>query len=176
MVNKENTMTRKFNVGDVVINFESIELWDNVYHFEKTLHYFKKEIITDADDYCFTTAPGLDVSKRLNMDHYEQRQLYNQRDGRQWGDLGNTTRFYGNWTTNEAGIRAYLNKKFDEAFSKCDERDAEEIADLEATIRRAQAKIDAIKAGKRPISYKGDTIERDFLHERIAALNRVLES
>jgi hypothetical protein len=170
-------MTRKFNVGDVVINFESIELWDNVYHFEQTLAYFKKEVVTAADDYCFTTAPGLDVTKRVNMDHHDKRKLYDQRDGRQWGDIArNSTRFYGNWTTNEAGIRAYLNKKFDEACKKCDDRDAEEIVNLEETIRRAQTKIDAIKAGKRTISFKSDTIERDFINERIAALNAVLAS
>lgn len=169
-------MTRKFNVGDVVINFESIELWDNVYHFEKTLAYFKKEVVTNADDYAFTTKPGLDVTKRLGMDHDDQRYLYSQTSGRQWGDLGVGTRFYGNLTTNEAGIRKYLQQKFDEALAKCDKADAEEIADLEATIRNAQAKIDAIKAGKRPLSYKRDTVERDFINERIAALNAILNN
>jgi predicted Zn-dependent protease len=176
MVNKENNMTRKFNVGDVVINFESIDLWDNIYHYKQTLQFFKKEVVTSADDYCFTTAPGLDVSKRLSLDYEQQRKLYGQRDGRKWGDISNGTRFYGNLTTNEAGIRKYLQKKFDEAFAKCDKEDADEIAKLEAEIRRAQARIEAIKAGKRPLSYDSRVIERDFLHERVAALNKVLDS
>lgn len=167
-------MTRKFNVGDVVINFESIDLWDNVYHFDKTLQYFKKEVVVAADDYCFTTAPGLDISKRLDMDHYEQRKLYSQRDGRQWGDLGAGTRFYANFTTNEAGIRQYLQKKFDEALTKCIKEDADELAKLEAEMHRIQAKIDRIKAGKRPISFKADIVERDFINDRIAALNAVM--
>lgn len=169
-------MARKFNVGDVVVNFESFVLWDNVYHFEKTLHYFKKEVVVAADDYCFTTAPNVDVSARVGMSPEQKRKLYDQRDGRQWGDLGATTNFYGNFTTNEAGIRAYVQKRFDEATAKCDKADADEIAELEATIRRAQAKIDAIKAGKRPLSFKSDTVERDFINARIAALNAVLDN
>jgi hypothetical protein len=167
---------RKFNVGDVVINFESIELWDNVYHFEKTLSYFKKEVVVAADDYCFTTKAGIDISKRMDMDWDKQRHLYDQRDGRQWGDLGNSTRFYGNFTTNEANIRAYLQKKFDAALAKCQENDDDEVAKLEADIRRLQAKLDAVKAGKRPISFKSDTIERDFINNRIDALNKILAS
>jgi hypothetical protein len=134
-------MTRKFNVGDVVINFESIDLWDNTYHFKQTLNYFKKEVVVAADDYAFTTTPGIDVTKRFSMDWQQESKLYNQRDGRQWSDISNGTRFYGNWTTNEAGIRAYLQKKFDAALAKCDNDDAAEIAKLEAEIRQRQAQI-----------------------------------
>lgn len=169
-------MARKFNVGDVVINFESIDLWDNVYHFKQTLAYFKKEVVASADDVCFTTAPGIDVTKRFGLDYEQERKLYTQNSGRQWGSVDTTTRFYGNWTTNAAGIRAYLQKKFDEALAHCDDNDAAEISNLEATIRNAQKKIDAIKAGKRPLSFKSDVVERDFINERIAALNAVLEA
>jgi hypothetical protein len=169
-------MTRKFNVGDVVINFESIDLWDNTYHFQKTLNYFKKEVVVAADDYTFTTTPGIDVTKRLSMDWQQESKLYSQRDGRQWGDNGIGTRFYGNLTTNEAGVRAYLQKKFDEALAKCDKDDADEIAKLEAEIRHRQAQIEKIKAGKRGVSYKQDLVERDFINERIAALKAVLDN
>jgi len=167
-------MARKFNVGDVVINFEYIEFWDNAYHFEKTLQNFKKEVVVDADDYAFTTTPGIDVKKRVSFDWDKKRKIYDQRSGRQWGDLGATTSFYGNLTTNEAGIRAYLQKRFDAALKKCDDADAAEIASLEATIRAAQAKIEAIKAGKRQVSYKPELFERHFINERIEALNAVL--
>lgn len=169
-------MARKFNVGDVVINFESIDLWDNIYHHKQTLVFFKKEVVTSADDYCFTTAPGLDVGQRLNMDYVQQSKLYDQRDGRRWGDICSGTRFYGNWTTNEAGCRAYVQKKFDAALAKCDNADADEIEKLEATIRAAQAKIEAIKAGKRTVSYDHRIIERDFINERIAELKAVMNS
>jgi hypothetical protein len=169
-------MTRKFNVGDVVINFESIDLWDNTYHFKQTLNYFKKEVVVAADDYAFTTTPGIDVTKRFSMDWQQESKLYNQRDGRQWSDISNGTRFYGNWTTNEAGIRAYLQKKFDAALAKCDNDDAAEIAKLEAEIRQRQAQIEKIKAGKRCLSYKQDLVERDFINERIAVLKAVLDN
>jgi hypothetical protein len=169
-------MTRKFNVGDVVISFESIELWDNSYHFEKTLDYFRKEVVVDADDYTFTTTPGIDVTKRLSLDWNQQRKLYGQRDGRQWGDISNSTQFYGNFTTNEAGLRAYLQKKFDAAIAKCDKADEDEIVKLEAEIAFRQKQLEVIKAGKRPISYNHKIIERDFVNERIAALNKVLDA
>jgi hypothetical protein len=176
MVNncKEHQMTRKFNVGDVVINFESLALWDNTYHFEKTLHYFKKEVVVDADDYAFTTVPGIDVTKRLSMDWQEQNKLYSQRDGRQWGDTGASTRAYVNWTTNENNIRAYLDNMFNEVFAKCDERDADEIAKLEAEIAARQRQLEVVKAGKRPISYNQKFIERDFLNERKQTLLDIL--
>jgi hypothetical protein len=169
-------MTRKFNVGDVVINFESIDLWDNTYHFKQTLNYFKKEVVVGADDYAFTTYPELDVAKRMWLDWDKERHLYRQSDGRQWSDNGIGTRFYGNLTTNEAGVRAYLQKKFDEALAKCDKDDADEIAKLEAEIRHRQAQIEKIKAGKRGVSYKQDLVERDFINERIAALKAVLDN
>jgi hypothetical protein len=79
-------------------------------------------------------------------------------------------------TTNEAGVRAYLQKKFDEALAKCDKDDADEIAKLEAEIRHRQAQIEKIKAGKRGVSYKQDLVERDFINERIAALKAVLDN
>jgi hypothetical protein len=153
MVNdKEQQMTRKFNVGDVVINFESLALWDNTYHFEKTLHYFKKEVVVDADDYAFTTVPGIDVTKRLSMDWQQQNKLYSQRDGRQWGDNGAGTRAYVNWTTNENNIRAYLDNMFNEVFAKCDERDTDEIAKLVSvlspTIKSSLSETSSTNASK----------------------------
>jgi hypothetical protein len=164
-------MALKFNVGDVVINFESLALWDNPYHFKKTLDYFKKDVVVAADDRVFTTFSGIRLEKFSGFSDWDVKtKVCSQNDGRAWDG----SRVYVNWTTNEQSIRAYLNNMFKPTFDKCDKADEDEIAKLEAEIAFRQKQLEVIKAGKRPISYNREIIERDFINERKQALLDIL--
>lgn len=166
-------MARNFNVGDVVINLDRLSLWNNVYHFDKTLQYFKKEVVASADDRVFTTDPTIDISKFSGFSRdYEKDRICSQRDGRGWDG----SRVYVNFSRNEANVRAYLQNMFDTALATCQKTDDELVARLEAEILAKQRQIEAIKAGKRVVSFKPEVVERDFINERIQALLNVLNS
>lgn len=166
-------MACKFNVGDVVINFEDLQFWNNVYHFNKTIRTFKKEIVVSATDRFFTTKSDIDLSKFNGFsDWREQSNVCTQEDGRAWdGGL-----VYVNLTTNEKNLRAHLQSLFDGALTKCDNDDAVEITKLEAEIAQKQKQVENIKAGKRGISFKREIIERDFINERIQEILNVLDN
>lgn len=167
------TEKQRFNVGDVVINLKDISFWNNCYHFENFIRSLKKEVVTQAQQYKFTTLDNINLNSYEDCGkHDNSYYIYDQRTG--VGASG--FKQVHNWTTNEKNIRAYIQKQFDEALAKCTKEDEEAIAQLEADIRHKQAKIDAIKAGNRPISFNSNINEREFLNARIQDITKILDS
>lgn len=165
-------MTFKFCVGDVVVNFEGLQFWDNPYHFNLVQSTLRKEVVLAADEKYFTTSPHINLQRFNGLSSYDDQRLVCYQPN---GYSVEGTKKYVNWTKNETNIRAYLKGLQDGALLNCERLDNDEIAKLEAEIRHRQACIDAIKNGKRPISYKRDLVERDFIAERMNAVLALLE-
>lgn len=164
---------RNFNVGDVVVNIEKFQFWNNPYHYQLALRGMVPVKVTDANDEFFTTKANIKVAEfKRGFDDYQVKEaVRHQKNGLPWDGHGQMV----NITNNKAGLLGYLNKQFDAAFQKCDEEDAADIKSLEAQIANLQARVAAIKAGKKPLSYKTEIIERDFLNERKSEILKLLD-
>lgn len=156
-----------FQVGDVVVDLSALQFWNNVYHHDKTVKVMRKQTIASANEKYFTCDPKIDLAKVNGfMDYTDQARVFHQKNGLPYDGHSQMV----NLTRNRANLMAHLEKEFQKGFQKCDEEDTKEIAALESSIRALQAKIDKVKAGKRPLSFKQDTVERDFLHASRAAI------
>ncbi len=156
-----------YNVGDVVVDFQSLSLWDNVFHFQKTLNTLTKRTVVAANEKFFTMTPGIDLEKFSGLcDSDLKRKVFLQKNGTPWDGTAQLV----NLTNNTVNVMAYLDAMFETRLAKCATEDEAEIKKLEAEIAHKQAQIERIRAGKRPISYKHDVIERDFVLERKAAI------
>lgn len=160
-----------FQVGDKVVDIESLSLWDNVYHWKNTLRGMRVQVVTQVSEMVFTCLPDFQDIERFPFGdkHRDNSHLvYQQKNGVPWD--GHPRSQMVNITRNKANLITYLEKKFQERFKKCDEDDASEIQKLEGEIRALQNRIDAVKAGKRPVSFERSIVERDFLTERRDAI------
>lgn len=165
---------QNFNVGDMTVNIGDVKFWDNPYHYQLTLNTIKPKPVTGASEEWFTVKPEINVDKfrRGLDDYYIKAHVRHQKNGMPWDGASDQV---VNLTNNKPRLMAYLNQQFDVAFQKCDEEDAAEIKKLESEIEFLKKKIEAVKAGKRPVSYNTAIIQRDFLNDRKAALLEILK-
>lgn len=156
-------MAQNFNVGDKVVDVQNFQYINNVYHHKMTLTH-KPQVVTGANEKLFTCVDGVDVDKVSGLSEYSiQRIVYYQNNGQSFaGSTGSVMRTL-------PAARAYLQKLYDAEIARCDKEDAEEIQKMEAQIRKLQEKIQAVRDGKRPISFKADVVERDFLAQTFKA-------
>lgn len=162
------TKKLKFEIGDEVVDLFYIDMWDNVMHPESFINGIKnRKTVVMADDSRFSTAP---VSSLYSYEYKDEQHIYfqNSGEGRGFGRLFNMTQ-------NGEKLLAYMRKKFEERLAVCTKADNDAIAQLEAEIRARQAQIENIKAGKRPVSFKRDVVERDFVNSQIERIEGYLK-
>ncbi len=153
-----------FNVGDKVICLTELSLWNNVFHFKKFEDHFIKTV-AHANERYFSL--GYDINENASRFEYERQYFYNQHDG-SWCDYSLNphviTKLY-HLERDRGIITAHMNKLFDIAFKEAEKADNSEIEKIELEIKRLQAKVQAIKDGKRP-SIEPTISQRDFLNYR----------
>lgn len=163
-------MTNKklnFEVGDEVVDIFYIDLWDNVMHPASFINGLKnRKTVVMADETRFSIEP---VSSLFSSEYKDEKYIYfqNNGEGRGFGRLFNITK-------NGEKLLAFMRNKYETRIAECTKADEKAIADLEAEIKFKQEQIEAIKAGKRPISFKRDAIERDFLKSQLEQIEKHL--
>lgn len=171
------TVKNKFNLGDIVIDLSNVELWDNIYHFEKFNDLLRNSKTVKHIDTTFGNGGFFTTDENVDLSSYEDRTdlrksmvIYQLKDGK---NLSSFNPVY-NWTTNRKGIEAFLKKKFDAALQRCDEEDAAEIEDLERQIEVLKKRIEKIKKGDREVSYQRDVNARGFVNAQIEKITNIL--
>jgi len=166
------SQARNFNVGDVVIDFQDMSLWNNPYHHKKTLNTFRKLVVVAANDKYFTTVPGIDLDKFSGLSDYREKMVVcEQRNGRGFDG----SQAFVNLTTRRRDIEAHLQKLFAEETARLDKEDAAAIAQLEAEIAFKKQQIEIVRAGKRKISYDTKFVARELSQECMDDLLKVIQ-
>lgn len=166
------TQARNFNVGDIVIDFQDMSLWNNPYHHKKTLNTFRQMIVVAANDKYFTTVPGIDLDKFSGLSDYrEKMSVCEQRNGRGFDG----SQAFVNLTTRRRDVEAHLKKLFDAELAQRDKEDADEIAKLEAEIAAKYRQIEVVKAGKRKLSYDSNFVARELSQECMDDLLKAIQ-
>lgn len=172
-----NDKKEKFNVGDIVITLSNLKLWDNVYHFQKFINELKNAKAITHIEKGLNRGGYFTTDKNIDLSSYSSREEYQNQSKIFHLDNGKSIDLYHqcfNYTQNKAGIKKYLQEKFNFALKKCDEADKEEIDKLEKQIAVLQAKIEKVKRGERSVSFDSRINEREFINERIDEINHVL--
>ncbi len=137
-----------FEVGDVVVNLNDINLWNNTYHSNRFVSLMR-ETVTSVSGDLFTTAKSISFDDDFSDKSMVAQRVFRQSDGRCIADASS---FRYNLTKDKDVIMQRFSEYFDAAIVKLDSDDQEAIDEIEDEIHSLQAKLEAIKAGNRPLT------------------------
>jgi len=141
---------KNFEVGDVVINLNSLHLWNNTYHSKRFIQSMK-ETVTAVNGDLFTTDQKISLDEHISDKSMSAHRVFRQEDGR---CIADSSSFRYNFTKHPELILYRLNAVFDAGYQKLKADDKVAIQDIEDQIATLQQKLDDLYAGKRPLNSK----------------------